>query len=140
MLNLSLTRRFWQIFSTTWLWKNFMWSLNYQHILASVIRYVHTKWVAPNKCYATFFVHWFDQVPYSITARKESAVVFFQFEDAEFSDFFTFFDFDRKYHFWVNLAQTIVSLLWNLVPGLIQNLMAMLNFAAFYWNYPFWAN
>ena len=35
MLNLSLTRRFWKIFSTTWLWKISMWPLYYHHILAA---------------------------------------------------------------------------------------------------------
>ena len=35
MLNLSLTHRFWKIFSTTWLWKISMWPLYYHHILAA---------------------------------------------------------------------------------------------------------
>ena len=35
MLNLSLTRRFWKIFSTTWLWKIFMWPRYYHHILVA---------------------------------------------------------------------------------------------------------
>ena len=35
MLNLSLTRRFWKIFSTIWLWKISMWPLYYHHILAA---------------------------------------------------------------------------------------------------------
>ena len=48
-----------------------MWPLYYQHILASDIRYVRTKWVVPNKCCGIFFVHWFDQGHQSITASKE---------------------------------------------------------------------
>ena len=28
----------------------------------SLIRYVRTKWMAPNKCCGIFFVHWFSQV------------------------------------------------------------------------------
>ena len=35
MLNLSPTRRFWKIFSTTWLWKISVWPLYYDHILAA---------------------------------------------------------------------------------------------------------
>ena len=42
----------------------------------SVIRYVRTKWMAPNKCFGIFVVHWF-VVYQSITARKENVVVFF---------------------------------------------------------------
>ena len=43
----------------------------------SVIRYVRTKWMAPQTWCGIFFVHWFDQVHYSITTSKENAVVFF---------------------------------------------------------------
>ena len=42
-----------------------------------VIRYVRTKWMAPNKCCGTFFVHWFGQVYQSITASKKNVIVFF---------------------------------------------------------------
>ena len=28
----------------------------------SVIRYVLTKWMAPDKCFGTLFVHWSNQV------------------------------------------------------------------------------
>ena len=44
--------------------------------------------------------------------RQENVVVFFPFEYAEFSGYVYFSDFDRKYHFWVNLVQKtkIVSL------------------------------
>ena len=27
-----------------------------------VLRYVRTKWIAPNKCWGIFLVHWYDQV------------------------------------------------------------------------------
>ena len=36
-----------------------------------VIRYVRTKWIAPNKFCEIFFVCWFGQVHYSITASKK---------------------------------------------------------------------
>ena len=42
-----------------------------------VITYVRTKWMIPNKCCGTFFVHWFGQVHQSITASKKNVVVFF---------------------------------------------------------------
>ena len=35
MLNLSLTQRFWKIFSSTWLWKISMWPVSYHHIFAA---------------------------------------------------------------------------------------------------------
>ena len=34
----------------------------------SIIRHVRTKWMDPNKYCGIFFVHWFDQLHYSITA------------------------------------------------------------------------
>ena len=43
----------------------------------SVLRYVRTKWMAPNKCCEIFFVHWSSQVHLSITASKENVIVFF---------------------------------------------------------------
>ena len=42
-----------------------------------VIRYVRTKWIAPNKCCGIFFVYWFGQVHKSIATSKKNAVVFF---------------------------------------------------------------
>ena len=36
-----------------------------------IIRYVRTKWIAPNKFCEIFFVYWFGQVHYSITASKK---------------------------------------------------------------------
>ena len=83
--------------------------------------YVCTKWVAPNKGCGKFSVHWFNQVHYSITASKKNVVVFFQFEYAEFSGYARFFRFRPQYHFWVNLVHKIkiISLFWNLAPGLI---------------------
>ena len=92
MLNLSLTQRIWKIFFTTWLWKISMWPLYYHPILLSVIKYVRTKWMAPNKCCGIFFVRWFGQVHLSITS-KENVVVFFQFEYAEISGYVNFFRF-----------------------------------------------
>ena len=41
--------------------KNLCVTLNYQKFLASVKKYVRTKWMGTNKCYGTFFVHWFCQ-------------------------------------------------------------------------------
>ena len=79
--------------------------LHYQHISASVIRYVRTKWVAPNKCRGKFFVHWFSQVNQIITASKENVVVFFQFEYAEFSGYVHFFQFPPQIPFLGKLGQ-----------------------------------
>ena len=42
-----------------------------------VLRYVRTRWMAPNKCCGIFFVHWFRQVHQSIPAIKENVIVFF---------------------------------------------------------------
>ena len=84
---------FWKIFSTTWFWKISMWPRYYQHILASVIRYVRTKWAAANKCCGVFLTHWFGQVHLGITASKENTVAFFQFKYAELSGYAHFFRF-----------------------------------------------
>ena len=136
MLNLSLTRRFWKISSTTWPWKISVWTLNYQHILASVTRYVHIKWVAPNKC---------GQVHYSITVSKENVVVFFQFEYVEFSSYVHFFRYRRQIPFLGKFGPKNRNCQFILKFGTwtnsnMQNSMATFNFSAFYWNYPFWAN
>ena len=46
MLNLRLTRRFWKIFSTTWLWKISVWQLDYLHILAAgKLRSIDSNWL-----------------------------------------------------------------------------------------------
>ena len=45
----------------------------------SVLRYMRTKWIAPNKLGGIFFVHWYGQVHKSITASKENVVVFFHY-------------------------------------------------------------
>ena len=57
--------------------KNLYVTLYYYHILASVIRYVRTKQMVPNKCCGIFFVQWFSQVHQSINASKQNVVVFF---------------------------------------------------------------
>ena len=44
----------------------------------SVVRYVRTKWMTPNKFCGIFFVHWFGQAHSSITANKKNVVVFFR--------------------------------------------------------------
>ena len=44
----------------------------------SSIRYIHTKWMDPNKCCGIFFVHKFGQVHQSIIASKESVFVSFR--------------------------------------------------------------
>ena len=77
-------------------------------------------------------------------ARK----IWLLFEYAEFSGsvMFTFSDFDRRYHFWVNLVQKIqiVSLFYlkfgTWTNSNMQNSVAVLNFSTFFWNYPFWEN
>ena len=61
-VELKSRTKVWKSFSAIRLWKMSMWILNYQHVLTSVIRYIRTKWVAPNKCRGAFFVHWFGQV------------------------------------------------------------------------------
>ena len=42
----------------------------------SVIRYVRTKWMNPDKFRGIFFVHWFCEVQQSITANKKNVVFF----------------------------------------------------------------
>ena len=42
-----------------------------------VIRSTRTKWMAPNKFHGIFFVHWSDQVLWSIITSKENVVVSF---------------------------------------------------------------
>ena len=138
MLNISLTRRFWRIFSTTWLWKISVWPLNYEHILASVIRYARTKWVAPNKCCL-------ENVARKGKCSKENVVVFFQFEYAEFSGYVHFFRFRPQIPFLGKFGPKNQNCQFILKFGTwtnsnMQNSMAMFNFSAFYWNYPFWAN
>ena len=130
MLKLSLTQRFWKIFSTIWLWKISLWPLNYEHILASVVR---------------FFVPWFGQVHYGITAGKKNAVVFFQFEYEEFSAYVHFFRFRPQISFLGKFGPKNQNCQFILKFGTwinsnMQNSMAMFNFSAFYWTYPFWAN
>ena len=69
--------------------------------------HVRTKLVAPNKCCGTFFVHWFGQVNQSITASKVLQLFSSNLNMQNSVVMFTFFDFDRKYHFWVNLVQKV---------------------------------
>ena len=142
MLNLSLTRRFWKILSTTWLWKISMWPLNYQHILASVRRNVLTKWVASNKCCGTFFVYWFGQVHQSITASKENVVAFFQFEYAEFSGYVHFFRFRLQIPFLGKFGPKNRNCQFILIFGTstnsnILNSMIVFNFSAFLLELPY---
>ena len=42
-----------------------------QGVEKSVIRYLRTKWIAPNKFCEIFFIHWFSQIHQSITASKK---------------------------------------------------------------------
>ena len=46
-----------------------------RRIEKSVIRYVSTKWMAPNKCCGIFFVQWSGQMHQSITASKGNFAV-----------------------------------------------------------------
>ena len=140
MLKLSLTQRFWKIFSTIWLWKISMWPLNYQHILASVIRYVRTKWVASNifcvlvrlsilehhhqqgKC-SCFLPIWICRIQWLCSLFPISTTNTFL---GKFDPKNQNCQFILKFGTWTNSN--------------MQNSMAMFNFSAFYWNYPFWAN
>ena len=56
--------------------------------------------------------------------------------------FCSLFPISTENTLWVNLVQKIkiASLLQNLVRSNMQNSMAVFNFSAFDWNYPFWAN
>ena len=121
MLNLSRTRRFWKIFSTIWFWKISMWPLNYQHILASVTRYVRTKWVVPNKC-GTFLCIGSNKCTRASPPARKMQLFSSNLNMQNSVVMFTFSNFDRKYHFWVKLVQKIkiVSLFWNLAPRLIR--------------------
>ena len=128
MLNLSLTQRFWKIFSTIWLWKICVtpklptyFSIGHNHKLV---------------------MHWFGQVYKSITASKENVVVFFQFEYAEFSGYVHFFRFRPQLRKFRPTNQNCLFILkfgtW--ANSNMQNSMPMFNFSAFYCNYSFWAN
>ena len=103
------------------------------------------KRVAPNKCCGTFFVHWFGQVHYSITTSKKNLVVFFQFKYAEFSGYVHFFQFRPQIPFSgkfgpKNQNCQFILKFGTLTNANMQNSMAMFNFSAFYWNYPFRVN
>ena len=106
--------------------------------------YIRTKWIAQNKC-GIFFVCCFGQVHYSITASKENVVVFFQFECAEFSSYVHFFRFRPQIPFLGKFGPKNQNCQFILKFGTwtnsnLQNSMAIFNFSAFDWNYPFWAN
>ena len=82
---------------------------------------IRNKWVAPTKIVEHFLC--IDLAKYtraSLLARKMS--LFSSNLNMQNSVvMFTFSDFDRQYHFWVNLLQKIkiVSLFWNLMPEII---------------------
>ena len=106
--------------------------------------YARTKLMAPNKC-RIFFVHWFGQVHYSVTANKEHVVVFHQFECVKFSGYVHFFRFRPQIPFFGKFGPKNQNCQFILKFGTwtnsnLQNSMAMFNFSAFNWNYPFWAN
>ena len=61
----------------------------------SVIRYVCTKWMAPDKFCGIFFVDWFGQAHYSITTNKENVNVFFHHND----DYFILCDYKKSVSF-----------------------------------------
>ena len=91
------------------------------------------------------FVHWLDLIHQSITASMENVVVFFQFEYAEFSGYVYFYRFRPQIPFLDKFGpenqncQFILKFsTWTKLN--MQNSMAMFNFSAFYWKYPFWAN
>ena len=121
---------FWKIFSTTWLWKISMWPINYQHILASVIRYVRTNWVAPNKCCRT-----------NLSIGSENVVVFFQFEYAEYSGYVHFLRFRPQILFLGKFGPTnkncqLILKFGTWTNSNMQNSMAMFNFSAFLLELP----
>ena len=104
--------------------------------------------MGPKTCCRTFFVHWFGQVHYSITATKENVVIFFPiwFQYAEFSGYVHFFWFRSQIPFLGEFCPK--TLFYNqliLKSGTwtnlnMQNSVAMLNVSVFYWNDPFWRN
>ena len=85
----------------------------------------------PNKCYRTFFVHWFGQVHQSMTASKQNVVVFFQFEHAEFSGYVHFFLFRLQIPFLGAKNQNCQFILkfGTSTNSIMQNLMEMFNFS-----------
>ena len=97
-----------------------MWPLYYQHILASGIRYVRTKWVAPNKLWNIFCAlvrertleHHRQQenLVWTNSNMQNSMAVFFSPV------------LGWKHPFWVSLAQKMksVSFSWNLIHSLTQ--------------------
>ena len=109
------------------------------------MRYVRTKRMTPSKCYGIFFVHWFGQVHWSITASKENAIVFFQFEYAEFSGYVHFFRFRPQIPFLSKFGPKnqncqFIPKFCTWTNSNMHNSMAMFNFSAFDWNYSFGAN
>ena len=102
-----------------------------------VKRQVRTKWVAPNKCCGTFFVHWFGLGHWSITANKENVVAFFQFEYAEFSGYVHFFQlrpFGPK-----NQNCQLILKFSTWINSNMQNSMVMFPILGFGPKYLFWA-
>ena len=70
---------------------------------------------------------------------------FIQFEYAEFSDYVYFVRFRPQISFlgkfWPkNQNYEFILKFGTWTNSNMQNSMAMFNFSAFYWNYPFWAN
>ena len=77
--------------------------------------------------------------------QQKNVVVFFQFECTEFSGYVHFFRFRPQIPFLGKFGPKNKNCQFILKFGTwansnLQNSMAMFNFFAFDWNYPFWAN
>ena len=88
------------------------------------------------------FVHWFEQMHQSITASKENAVVFFQFEYAKLCGYVHFFQFRPQISFLGKIGSKNQNCQFILKFGTqtnsnMRNSMAMFNFCAFYLELPF---
>ena len=145
MLNLSLTRRFWKIFSTVLLWKISKWALNYQHILASVIRYVRTKWVAPNKCCGIFFCTSVRPITLEHQRQQGKCSCFLRIWICRIQWLCSHFPISTTNALFCKFGPKNQNCQFILKFGTwtnsnMQNSMAIFKFSAFYWNYHFWAS
>ena len=76
--------------------------------------------------------------------QQKNVVVFLQFECAEFSGYVHFFRFRPQIPFLGKFGPKNQNCQFILKFGIwtnsnLQNSMAIFNFSAFDWNYPFWA-
>ena len=145
MLNLSLTRRFWKFFPTIWLWKMSMWPLNYQHILASVVRYVRSKWMALNKCCEKFFCALVRPSTLEHHRQQGKCSCFLPIWICRIQWLCSLFRFRPQIPFLgkfgpKNQNCQVILKFGTWTNSNMPNSVALFNFSPFYWNYPFWSN